>query len=87
MARAGYDPRESTAFWERMASAGGGQPPEFLSTHPAHGTRIERLKQFMPKAIEAFERYGGQSSGGKTVTEPAKSKPAAPGRRTVGDLE
>jgi predicted Zn-dependent protease len=57
MARAGYDPRESIAFWQRMAEASsGGQPPEFASTHPSHDTRIERLKQEMPKAMEEFQK-------------------------------
>jgi predicted Zn-dependent protease len=56
MARAGYDPRESLSFWQRMAEAGGNQPPEFMSTHPSHGTRIERLQQFMPKAISEYEK-------------------------------
>lgn len=56
MAAAGYDPREAIAFWERMAEAGDGQqPPEFMSTHPAHGTRIERLRQLMPKALEIYQ--------------------------------
>jgi predicted Zn-dependent protease len=56
MARAGYDPRESIAFWERMSQTGGGQPPEFLSTHPSHGSRIENLKAFLPRAIEEYEK-------------------------------
>jgi len=56
MARAGFDPREAVAFWQRMAQAGGGrQPPEFASTHPAHETRIERLKALMPKALAEYE--------------------------------
>ncbi|MDQ3623351.1 MAG: M48 family metallopeptidase [Verrucomicrobiota bacterium] len=56
MARAGYDPREAIAFWQRMAEAGGGnQPPEFASSHPAHGTRIERLTAMMPKAMQEYE--------------------------------
>jgi len=59
MARAGFDPRESIAFWERMAGTGGNQPPEFLSTHPSHGTRIERLKELMPKAMAEYEKAGG----------------------------
>ena len=56
MARAGYDPREAVAFWERMArSSGAGKaPPELLSTHPSHGTRVERLKVLMPKALEIY---------------------------------
>jgi predicted Zn-dependent protease len=59
MARAGYDPRESLAFWERMSQTGGAQPPEFLSTHPSHGTRIENLKAFMPRAIEEYDKSKG----------------------------
>jgi predicted Zn-dependent protease len=57
MARAGYDPRESITFWERMAraSTGRGQPPEFMSTHPAHGTRIQRLKEMLPEALKLYE--------------------------------
>lgn len=56
MARAGYDPRESIHFWERMAKAGGEQPPEFASTHPSHGSRIARLEAFMPKAMAEYEK-------------------------------
>jgi predicted Zn-dependent protease len=55
MARAGYDPREAVAFWGRMASGGGGQPPEFLSSHPSHATRIEHLQALMPRALEVWE--------------------------------
>ncbi len=54
-ARAGYDPREAIPFWERMQAAGGQAAPEFLSTHPAHGTRIERLRAIMPRAVEEYE--------------------------------
>lgn len=56
MAIAGYDPREAPKFWERMsANSGGGAPPEFLSTHPSHETRIERLNAALPKALEYYE--------------------------------
>lgn len=43
---AGYDPTAAVRFWERrIASAqGGGQPPEFLSTHPADEGRLRRLR-------------------------------------------
>lgn len=58
-ARAGYNPQEAVGFWERMASAGGGQPPEFLSTHPNHGSRIAHLKAIMPKALEEYNRVVG----------------------------
>jgi len=56
MARAGYDPREAITFWERMSSAGGQQPPEFASTHPSHGRRIEQLREFLPKALAEYEQ-------------------------------
>jgi predicted Zn-dependent protease len=56
MARAGYDPRESIRFWERMERAGGAHPPEFLSTHPSHGTRIQQLETWMPRAMEEYNR-------------------------------
>ena len=57
MARAGYDPSEAIAFWERMSKAGGGnQPPEFMSTHPSHGTRVQRLKALLPRAMEEYQR-------------------------------
>ncbi len=57
MARAGYDPRESVTFWERMAEASGrGAPPEFLSTHPSHDTRIAQLKAMLPKAMAEYQK-------------------------------
>jgi predicted Zn-dependent protease len=56
MARAGYDPRESVRFWQRMEDAGTAQPPEFLSDHPSHGTRIQQLEAEMPKALEEYNK-------------------------------
>lgn len=56
MAKAGYDPRVAPAFWERMqAKSGGGQTPQFLSTHPHPETRIKQLNQWMPEAVKAYE--------------------------------
>ncbi len=44
MAKAGFDPRQSIDLWKNMAKAAGGkQPPELLSTHPSHSTRIQDL--------------------------------------------
>ncbi len=57
MAMAGYNPNEAPKFWERMsANAGGSQPPEFLSTHPSHETRISDLKKLMPRAMEYYKK-------------------------------
>jgi metalloendopeptidase OMA1, mitochondrial len=55
MAEAGYDPREAIKLWQNFEALGGERPPEFLSTHPAEGTRIERLRELMPKALEVYE--------------------------------
>ena len=58
MARAGYDPEESIRFWERMERSGGNQSPEFLSTHPSHGHRIQQLQAWMPQALEEYRKAG-----------------------------
>jgi predicted Zn-dependent protease len=57
MAQAGYDPRQAVAFWQRFAQATGGQaPPEFLSTHPGSGTRINDLQEKMDEALRMYQR-------------------------------
>ncbi len=56
MAAAGYDPRESVKFWERMQQfSKSAQPPEFLSTHPSHATRVQQLKAWIPEAMPLYE--------------------------------
>ena len=57
MADAGFDPSEAVTLWQNMGKlAGGQQPPEFLSTHPAHETRIEKLEKNLPEAMERYEK-------------------------------
>ena len=56
MAEAGFDPRASVALWRNMAAESGGQPLEWLSTHPSHGTRIEDLTARIPAATVRYER-------------------------------
>jgi len=54
MAMAGYNPQAAPVFWERMANAGGGKPPEWMSTHPADETRVRQLNEWMPEAMEYY---------------------------------
>jgi predicted Zn-dependent protease len=57
MARAGFDPQQSVQLWRNMERQGsGGQPPEFLSTHPSHGHRIRTLEANMPKAMSLYQQ-------------------------------
>jgi predicted Zn-dependent protease len=55
MAQAGYDPREAIALWQNFESFGGERPPEFLSTHPAPGSRIQNLQNLLPEAMPIYE--------------------------------
>ena len=54
MARAGYNPQAAISVWQKMAQAGGGGMPTFLSTHPSSGDRIAVLQQYMPEAMNLY---------------------------------
>ena len=64
MARAGFEPQQSVNLWRNMAAAGGGQPLEFLSTHPAHETRIKRLQEEMAAADQLYSKAVPASCAG-----------------------
>lgn len=70
-AMAGYDPQVAIPFWERMANSGGSKPPEFLSTHPADQTRINKLQEIMP---EAMQYYNNSSKAAKSGAGAGTSK-------------
>jgi predicted Zn-dependent protease len=62
MARAGYDPREAVAFWQRFAQhsrqQGGNTTPTLLRDHPVDTVRIEQLKQWLPEAQAEYAKSG-----------------------------
>lgn len=56
MAMGGYDPNAAVAFWQRMAAQkGGAAPPEFLSTHPSDETRIKKIQERLPEALQYYK--------------------------------
>jgi metalloendopeptidase OMA1, mitochondrial len=64
MARAGYDPQQALAFWQRFATAVGSQgaTPAFLRTHPMTEARIQQLQKEMPEALAEFRKSNTQGS-------------------------
>lgn len=56
MADAGFDPRQSVELWKNMEAESEGQPLEWLSTHPSHGTRIADLEARIPAAFARYQR-------------------------------
>lgn len=55
-ARAGFDPRAAITLWQKMGALGGGEQPEFLSTHPSANTRIAELKQASEQVMPLYEQ-------------------------------
>jgi predicted Zn-dependent protease len=55
MAQAGYDPSAALALWQRFEEAGRAGPPEFLSTHPSYGTRIQQITEWLPEARQHYQ--------------------------------
>lgn len=60
-ARAGYDPYAAVTLWEKMGRVSSGQPPEWLSTHPSHESRISDLRTY---AERVQPLYAGARKGG-----------------------
>jgi predicted Zn-dependent protease len=54
MAKAGFNPEEAVALWHNMEKAGGGAPPEWLSTHPSDDRRIASLQDHMGDALKEY---------------------------------
>lgn len=55
-ARSGYDPRAGVTLWQKMAAASKGAPPQFMSTHPSSGTRIQDIEASLPKVLPLYQR-------------------------------
>ena len=55
-AEACYDPRSAKKVFAAMnhAESSNLQPPEFLSTHPSHHTRLEKFDEWTPEALRRY---------------------------------
>jgi predicted Zn-dependent protease len=57
MARAGFDPANAVALWQRMETRDkGSQVPEYVSDHPSDATRIKNLEKWMPEAEKVYQQ-------------------------------
>lgn len=51
-----YDPRASKRVFQAMKDGFDDKaPPEFLSTHPSHESRISNFDQWLPDVMQTFE--------------------------------
>ena len=55
MTIAGYNPDVAVTFWQKMAATTTQEPPEFMSSHPSHATRISDIRKWLP---EVKQKYG-----------------------------
>ncbi|KUJ72324.1 M48 family metallopeptidase [Thiomicrospira sp. WB1] len=55
-ARSGFDPYGAVRVWEKMLKLSKDAPPEFLSTHPAHETRINDLKKYAKRVMPLYQK-------------------------------
>ena len=76
MSRSGFDPDESVVLWQNMAEAGQGQPPEWMSSHPSHRTRIQDLNEALPTAQSLRVRALAEGKR-PDCPRPPMQKPAA----------
>jgi predicted Zn-dependent protease len=58
-ARAGYDPRAAVTLWQKMMKQGEGQPPQWLSTHPSHQSRIQDLQNYAQRVMPLYQPKPG----------------------------
>lgn len=77
MSHAGFDPRAAVQLWRNMQAAAGGQPPQFLSTHPSHETRIRDLRAQMSGALDNYTQ--ARARGRVPRCEPPRQEQARAG--------
>lgn len=69
MARAGYDPNEAVALWERFAGAEQNRPPAFLSTHPPSRERAEALQVIAQRVMAEYRKVPNPYGKGERLLQ------------------
>ena len=68
MAKAGYDPSCAPGFWERFSGLkAGGEPMEFMSTHPSDQRRAAQLRELLPQAMQHYEAAEAKHGLGEVI--------------------
>lgn len=81
----GYDPRGVAQFFEIIeGQSKGGRPPEFFSSHPNPGNRIERVNREIQKLGGMPEDPRTTSNEFQAIKRHLKSLPPAPKRNAAG---
>jgi predicted Zn-dependent protease len=66
MAKAGYDPHEAVAFWQRFSALSSGTP-SLMSTHPASEDRAKQMSEKMPEAEKLYNAATAKYGSGELV--------------------
>lgn len=75
MAEAGFNPAEAVTLWQKMAKLSKGQePPQWMSTHPANETRIEKLRSNLPEAKKLYSKARKAGKGPQCEPPPTSAK-------------
>jgi predicted Zn-dependent protease len=64
-ARAGYNPQAAISLWQKMSKVAGGQPPQWLSTHPSNEARIRDLTEYVARVMPLYQAAAKTASTGK----------------------
>ena len=81
----GYDPRGVAQFFEIIeGQSKGGRPPEFFSSHPNPGNRIERVNREIQKLGGMPEDPRTTSSEFQAIKRRLQGMPPAPKRNAAG---
>jgi predicted Zn-dependent protease len=80
MAMAGYNPELAESFWQRMSQNGSASIAEFMSTHPSDNTRITKIREELPEALQYYKggsttKTSSSSTKTSTTVKNAKTSP------------